>query len=184
MNSKGFTLIETLVSLAVLVTLTAIGVPSFAEFTVKLRVDNEISTLSRLLLLARNTAINSELSTTICPLKNNICVDDWSLPITVFIDPNENQHYEPTLNENRLDTKLAIQANDKLQYGKYRTAITYTASGHLSGWGQNGTFKYCPYQHADKSRGIIVATSGRIYKSFQRKSGKETNRSGRLIKCK
>lgn len=180
---KGFTLIEILVALAILVSLTAIAVPSFAELTVKVRVDNEISHLYRMLLTARNAAVNTGIKTTVCPLVNNVCSDNWALSVYVFSDQNNNKVFEKHLNEEILLTKDAIQQSDKLQYGKNRTAVTYTPSGHLSGWGQNGTFKYCPFNHAALSRGLIVATSGRVYKSFQRKSGKETNRSGKVIRC-
>jgi len=157
---------------------------SFSKLTVKVRVDTEISRLYRLLFLARNSAINLGVKTTVCPLVNNNCTNDWSLPLTVFTNKNNNKILESHLNEIKLEEKSAIPENDKLQYGKTRKGITYTASGHLSGWGQNGTFKYCPYQHMNMSRGIIVATSGRLYKSFQKTSGKEVNRSSQIIKCR
>ncbi len=181
---KGFTLIEILVALAILVSLTAIAVPSFAELTVKVRVDNEISHLYRMLLTARNAAVNTGKDTTLCPLANNVCVEDWALPLTVFTDANNNKIFEKHLDEKILKEKPAIPSLDKLQYGKHRKGVTYSASGALSNWGQNGTFKYCPNNHAGQSRGIIVATSGRLYKSFQGKSGQDRNRSGKAIICR
>ena len=186
---NGFTLIEVLVALAILVSLTAIGVPSLANYTVKLKVDNEISHLYRLLFSARNFAISSGKPTTVCPLdNNNRCSDDWDQSIYVFTDSNDNKHFEPNDNEQIILMKGAISKQDKLQYGKNRTGVTYSSTGHLSGWGQNGTFKYCPKNHAAQSRGIIVATSGRLYKSYQSKTGKykgrDKNRSGTVIICK
>jgi type IV fimbrial biogenesis protein FimT len=186
---NGFTLIEVLVSLAILTSLTAIGIPSLLDFTVKLKVDNEISHLYRLLLTARNSAINSGQATTVCPLdKSNQCSSDWSKPLYVFNDINDNKQFEPNNNEKVISMKAAINEQDKLQYGKNRIGVTYTSTGHLSGWGQNGTFKYCPKNHANKSRGIIVATSGRLYKSYQatkgKHKGKDKNRSGTVNICK
>ncbi len=183
MRHNGFTLIELLVSLAILVSLTAIAVPGLAEFTVKTRVDNEVSRLHRLLQLARNSAINSGSNTTICPLVNNICTDNWALQIFVFNDGNNNKKLEKNFNEKILSVKGAIRVKDKLHYGKNRTAITYTASGSLSSWGQNGTFKYCPFSHASMARGLIISTSGRVYKSYQSTTGKEVNRSTKVIRC-
>ena len=186
---NGFTLIEVLVALAILVSLTAIGVPSLVDYTVKLKVDNEISHLYRLLLSARNSAINSGKPTTVCPLdKQNHCSDDWAQSIYVFTDSNDNKRFEPSDNEQIIVMKNAISVQDKLQYGKNRIGVTYTSTGHLSGWGQNGTFKYCPKNHLNQSRGIIVATSGRLYKSYQstrgKNKGKDKNRSGTVILCK
>lgn len=186
---NGFTLIEVLVALGILVSLTAIGVPSLLDFTVKLKVDSEISHLYRLLLSARNSAINSGQPTTVCPLdEQNHCSDDWAQSIYVFNDNNDNKRFEPNGGEQIIVMKSAISAQDKLQYGKNRTGVTYSSTGHLSGWGQNGTFKYCPKNHANQSRGIIVATSGRLYKSYQsmtgKHKGKDKNRSGTVILCK
>ncbi|MDO6446496.1 GspH/FimT family pseudopilin [Colwellia sp. 1_MG-2023] len=184
----GFTLIEVLVALAILVSLTAIGVPSLIDFTVKLKVDNEISHLYRLLLSARNAAINTGKSTTVCPLNDaNYCTNDWARSIYVFTDSNDNKRFEPNNNEHIIVMKGAIDEQDKLQYGKNRVGVTYAATGYLSKWGQNGTFKYCPKNHANHSRGIIVATSGRLYKSYQSQTGKhqgkDKNRSGKIILC-
>ena len=68
----GFTIIETLVSLAILLSLIAIGIPNFNSFLINMRVDSEIAVLHRMLLLARNNAINSEVYVTICPLNNQL----------------------------------------------------------------------------------------------------------------
>ncbi|GAA6205896.1 GspH/FimT family pseudopilin [Thalassotalea sp. SU-HH00458] len=184
----GFTLIEVLVALAVLISLVAIGVPSLMEYTVKLKVDNEISHLYRLLLSARNAAINTGKFTTVCPLNdNNHCTNDWAQPIYVFTDSNDNKRFEPNNDEHIIVMKSAIDEQDKLQYGKNRIGVTYASTGYLSGWGQNGTFKYCPKNHANSSRAIIVATSGRLYKSYQSQTGKhqgkDKNRSGKIILC-
>ena len=179
----GFTLIELLVSLAILVILTVITVPSLAAFTINLRVDNEITAINRLLFIARNMAINSGQTVTLCPLGNdNQCTKDWHKEISVFIDSNNNKKRE--VDESIVFVKQAIKVGDKLQYGKTRIGLTYANTGHLSGWGQNATFTYCPKNHADKSRGIIVAVSGRIYQSFKKKTNKaDKNRSNKTITC-
>ena len=163
----GFTIIETLVSLAILLSLIAIGVPSLNNFIVYTRVDNEIFTLHRLILIARNTAISANSKVTLCPLDSNgRCKNLWHQELSVFIDINNNKIY------------------DKLQYGKTRIGLTYAATGHLAGWGQNAIFSYCPKGHNDKNRGIVVATSGRAYVSAANKTNqKNIRRTGALIKC-
>ena len=64
----GFTLIEILVSLAILLSVLAIGIPSLNNFIVSMRVDNEIYQIRRLILLSRNSAINASTKVTLCPL--------------------------------------------------------------------------------------------------------------------
>jgi Tfp pilus assembly protein FimT len=181
----GFTFIETLVSIAILITLTSIAIPSLANFTVRMRVDNEVSMLQRQLFITRNTAINENVFVTICALnEKNICHKQWKNQLSVFTDLNNNKIYEATLGERIVSEKSAIKNGDKLQYGRTRIGLTYAPTGHLSGWGQNATFKYCPNNHSNKSRGIVIAVSGRIYlTSTNNKGSKDRNRSGRLIVC-
>ena len=181
---KGFTLIETLVSIAIIMTLLIIGIPSLNDFIVKLRVDREISEISRLLLLTRNSALTYNNTVTLCPLKNNICQNNWHLPLIVFNDINNNKRLDLIDGEAIIRKKRAIISGDKLQYGKTRISVSYGPDGHLSGWGQNATFKYCPKNHANKSRAIVVAVSGRIYKSFNNpKTGRDVTRTGKEIVC-
>jgi len=185
LKHKGFTLVETLVAIAILISLTSIALPSFADFIIKIRVDNEISSLNRLIFVARNTAININQTVTLCPLDNeNTCKNSWQDMLSVFVDPNNNKIFEPEAGETLISVKSAITNKDKLQYGKTRVGVTYAATGHLSGWGQNATFKYCPNGHINLSRGIVIATSGRAYQSnHDNKKQVDITRSGKKIIC-
>lgn len=185
MKSNGFTLIETLIAVAILMLLTAIGIPSLVDLIISMRVDNQINHLNRLLLLTRNIALNTNQAVTLCPLKGNICVNKWHQELSVFTDANNNKVYEPHLQEQLIQHKEAIVEGDKLQYGTTRKGLTYASDGYLLGWGQNATFMYCPKDHLDKSRAVTVAVSGRTYKSeFNSKTGRDERRSGRPIICK
>lgn len=181
----GFTIIEVLVSLAILLSLITIGIPSLDNFIIHMRVDNEISAMHRMLLLARNSAINNELYVTFCPLDNdNKCTTDWGKKLTVFKDINKNRRYEINIGESIIKIKSAINPNDKLQYGKGRNALVYGPTGHLVIWGGNATFKYCPKSHENKSRGLVISTSGRVYETaYNAKRAQDTNRSGKIIVC-
>jgi len=182
---KGFTLIELMVALSIVMILVGIGIPSLNKFIVELRVDNEISLLCRILLIARNTAINENKTVTLCPLNDqNTCENQWKNALSVFVDANNNKIYEPLSGERIIKIKPSIVEGDVLQYGNTRKGLTYAATGHLSGWGQNATFKYCPKGYDDKSRGIVVSVSGRIYTSSDDNAAQlDKNRSGITIKC-
>lgn len=181
----GFTIIELLVVIAILLSLTSIGIPSLNTFIINSRVDSEINQLHRLLLVSRNAAINNNTKVTLCPLDEKFkCINTWSNELSVFTDTNNNKIFEPLLNEKLISQKNAIKKGDSLQYGKTRIGLTYDATGHLSGWGQNATFSYCPKDHHDKSRGIVVATSGRSYVSASnKKDTANIRRSGKKISC-
>jgi len=184
-RGNGFTLIELMVSSSIMMILVSMGVPVLKSFMVELRVDNEISLICRLLLVTRNTAINENKNVTLCPLNNqNTCENQWKNTLSVFIDANNNKIYEPASGERIITVKQSIFEGDILQYGNTRKGLTYAATGHLSSWGQNATFKYCPKGYAEKSRGIVVSVSGRIYPSSDDNAmQRDKNRSGVSITC-
>ncbi|MCJ8320659.1 MAG: GspH/FimT family pseudopilin [Colwellia sp.] len=183
---KGFTLVELMVSIIILAVLTAIVVPNFNEFVIKIRVDNEISQLHRLLLIARNSAINANQDVTLCPLDANYhCSTDWQNQIVVFIDINDDKIFSPESNEVIIRMKPAIKIADKLQYGLTRNRIKFAPTGRTTGWGSNGTLKYCPQDFDNFSRAIVVATSGRFYPSTDLDhDGKDEKRNGSEIVCR
>jgi len=179
---KGFTFIELIVSISVTSILTAIAIPNFSDFIVKMRVDNEISQLHRMLLIARNAAINSGQKAIICPLDSGLqCTTQWHNELSVFIDINNNKQFDA--NEKVIRIRSEINTGDKLVYGKGRNKITFKPTGQLSGLA-NGTFRYCPKTHKNSSRGIVVARSGRIYQSSDiDNDGIDENRGYKEINC-
>lgn len=180
----GTTLIELITTISIVSILTAIAGPNLNDFIVEMRVDNEISRLSRLLLTARNHSINSGQNTILCPLApNGTCTQNWHQELSVFIDVNGNQQFDSAGNETLITTKSSIKISDTLKYAKSRTKITYQPTGHLFGLA-NGTFRYCPEGHLDKSRGIIIARSGRFYASTDiNHDGIDETRSNNIISC-
>lgn len=179
---KGFTFTELIISVSILAILTAIAVPNFNEFVIKMRVDNEISQLHRMLLITRNTAINSGHKAILCPLNNSLeCTTQWQNELSVFIDVNNNKMLDA--NEKISRVRAAITTGDKLIYGKTRNKITFKPTGQLSGLA-NGTFRYCPQSYKNNARGIVVARSGRVYQSSDiDNDGIDENRGNKEINC-
>ena len=182
--SLGVTLIDLMVSIGITSILITIALPSFNDFIVQLRVDNEISRLARLLLTARNHAISSAENVIICPLENNgACSVNWHEQLSVFIDNNGNKQFDSADGELLIATKSPITSGDTLKYAKNRTKITYQATGHLFGL-SNGTLKYCPKKYEEKSRAIVVARSGRFYATMDNNNdGYDETRSNKKVIC-
>lgn len=180
--TKGFTIVELMVTIAIAGVLLAIAMPSLNSFLVQMRVDNQVREMQRLMLTARNTAINTGLSTTICPLSGANCTNNWGNEISVFTNT--------TITTNILDgtdelikTKAAIEADTNDQLISSSTAtLVYTPAGRLL-TNAASKFTYCPYGYAEKSNGITVSASGRTYIGQQDSAGKYVDRTSAVFKC-
>lgn len=182
--AMGMTLLELIIGLCITSILTSIALPNFNVFLVKIRVDKEISSLSRLLSVARNHSINSGSNVIICPLENGTtCSTNWHEELSVFIDNNNNKKLDVLNNELLITTKAPIKSGDILKYATNRSKITYQPTGHLFGL-SNGTFRYCPKGFDEIARGVVVARSGRFYATNDDNGdGRDKTRSNNLINC-
>ncbi|MDY6816166.1 MAG: GspH/FimT family pseudopilin [Pseudomonadota bacterium] len=89
----GFTLVELLVTLAVVAVITSITVPSMNNLVQRSQRHSAVSEAIALINLARNTAIMEQRTITVCPLDlSHKCVAEWNTrPITVFRDDNSDR---------------------------------------------------------------------------------------------
>jgi type IV fimbrial biogenesis protein FimT/type IV fimbrial biogenesis protein FimU len=173
-SDKGFTIIELMVTIAIAGIIAAIAMPNLNDFLVRMRVDNEVNEMHRLLLTARNSAINTGFNTTVCPLDStNTCTNNWGNTISVFT--NTTPATNDTMNGTDILIKIkeAVKTNDILKLSN-AGFITYSPSGRTLNGNEN-KLSYCPYQHLDASNGIDISTSGRSY------VGTETNVSGKYV---
>jgi prepilin-type N-terminal cleavage/methylation domain-containing protein len=155
----GFTLIELMVGIAILVIISAIALPNLNNFLIKMRVDNEISKLNRMILTARNTAVSMGQTVTLCPLAtDNSCSDNWGGQLSVFIDLDDDNVFDLTDGETLVKVKAKITQIGQLQYSQ-SVPITYEATGLLST--TNGNFIFCPENNTDRNRGISISRNGR-----------------------
>jgi len=170
--SKGFTLVELMVTVAVAGILTMIALPSLNDFLVRMRVDNEVIEIQRLLLTARNAAINSGQNAQLCPL----AADD-----TCQITTNWTGRIGVIGADGLIKQKAAINAGDQLEFAF--TNITYNAAGQLTN-NNFGIFSYCPKGYSDYSRGVEVTLSGRSSLSADNNGdGTDQDRAGTKVSC-
>ncbi|ASP48921.1 GspH/FimT family pseudopilin [Cognaticolwellia beringensis] len=181
---KGFTITELLIGIAIVGILTAIAGPSLGQFIVQSRVDNEISELHRLILSARNSAINSGRNVTLCPLSGTSCSTNWQNELSVFINSDNtlaNNNTFVSANEELIKVKGNISTGDTLQFSQ--NIIVFAPTGRLVAGG-NGNFSYCPQDNNDLSRGVEISLSGRVYATSDTDNdGKDENRNGTEVSC-
>jgi len=168
----GFSLIELLVTIAIAGIALAIAVPSLSSFTMKMRVDNEVTELQRLLLTTRNAAINSGQNATLCPL----LADDTCQNTTVWTGRIGVVSIDGLIKE-----REPIQAGDSLNFNL--NSVTYSPSGQLNTANNSLLiFSYCPNGNANYCRGVGLSLAGRTYLSSDiNGDGKDQDRNGNNI---
>jgi prepilin-type N-terminal cleavage/methylation domain-containing protein len=169
--SNGFSLIEILVTISIAAIAFTIAIPSLSNFSIQMRVDNEVSKLQRLLLMTRSAAINSGQNVTLCPLQaDNTCNENsinWASRIGVISV------------EGLILEREAIQGGDELYFAFDN--VTYNPSGQLN-TANIGLFSYCPNGSTDFCRGVDLSLSGRTYLSSDiNGDGKDQDRNGNNI---
>jgi type IV fimbrial biogenesis protein FimT len=165
-RGRGFTLIELVVTLAVLAIVLAIAIPSFQDFLRRNRVAAETNNLTSALALARSEAVKLAQRVTVCGVadpsaETPACADDsWSSGWIVFVDTGD-------VGDATGDTILRVQqpnaadAPDITPDDNFSTYISYLPSGVSLGDGgaASGTFGLCI---DSESREVDVGPTGRI----------------------
>ena len=155
-DSKGFTLIELMLTLAVVAILLAMAVPSYRSFVQGNRVASQANALLRALAYTRSEAVKRAAVISICRSSNqSSCGGNWADGWIVFNDVGR---------DGALDTgtDTLLQAGDGLSGGSTLTAgtgfVRYAASGSAMDTTQ---FTLTPTDcHGDMQRRIEVTGSG------------------------
>ena len=154
---KGFSLVDLIVALALMIIIIAIGVPSLAQMLDLARAESNIRKLQQTLMLARNNAISLGRRVTVCALEDNQCSNNWQKGVSVFTDSGDLNKLDGI--DKLIYTTGQFDPKDIIKYN--RTSIRFQPDGLASG--TNGTLKYCPSSALSPySKAVIINQSGRI----------------------
>lgn len=166
MTSRGFTLVELLVVLAVGAVLLAIAVPSYAFLVNSSRLAAVTNDLVSALHLARSEAITRNTRVTVCKTSNATAetpacdaTASWQHGWLVFVDSGTKGVIDSgdTLLWVQGSASAAVTITTGTNYGKF---ISYRPNGVSQGsLVANGTVRICV---AGISRDIIISNTGRI----------------------
>jgi type IV fimbrial biogenesis protein FimT len=131
--SLGFTLLNLLVTLSVSSILATFGIPTLSELISNSQVNSTYQRLFTLIQYARTESVSYSSQVLICPTENKIdCVDNWNLPLMVFVDLN--------YDEVRNDEEMILRETKRL-----------TGEEHLD-WRTSGSRRYLRFKYDGTTR--------------------------------
>lgn len=165
----GFTLIEMMISVAVLMVMVAVAVPQFQSLLLETRLTTESNRLLSDIQLARSEAIKRQANVLMCPSSNpedsnpscDVGASDWSSGWLVFANTDTNTAYN-----NGVD--VLLNAGTALRLGvviKTNSAATgfmaYNPDGTLDSDGNTARFALCDERGEAQGRQAEVTPVGR-----------------------
>jgi type IV fimbrial biogenesis protein FimT len=166
-KSKGLTLLELMITLAIAAILIASAAPSFRESIQNTRMVTQVNELQAALSLARSEAIKRNENVTVCRSNDGAsCTGNWQDGWIVFVDLNFNGSVNGDGDETDCEANedCVLRVHGGLSNGNTltfsQTNIIYATNG-IASTGVNGVFTLCDSRGADKAKGLVIGVSGR-----------------------
>ncbi|WP_111976749.1 GspH/FimT family pseudopilin [Algibacillus agarilyticus] len=156
-RSLGFSLIELMVTLAIMGIAITLALPSLSATFTQSSVNSGTRALSKDLIYARGMAISNQLPVVVCHLSGTTCSDDnWKEGYTIFLDNNGDGEYDSA-------TESKLRINEDFTYGTLSISnganeVVFNAAGQVN---TSVIFTYCPNIEKTYARGVVINQMGR-----------------------
>ena len=165
---RGFTLIELLACLAVIVVLSAWGVPAFGAFTRDAARTREVNQFIQGVYLARSEAIKRNAVVSLCPsLNGSTCTPgtSWHGGWLVFVNLDRDS---PAVRDAGEDLLRVYPGWDTGHISANRTTLSFRAYGQV---GVTATVTFCDDRGSSAARAVIISQTGRPRVTSRNASG-------------
>ena len=171
MHPRGITLLDLLISIAVMGIIAAVAIPSFSSLVKNSKLSASLANLKADLYLARNAAIRYNSYAIICPRNksNNGCSNspNWEKGWIVFIDHNKDGKCNFSARMCADKGKIIAvgegvkSSNLKMRgYSHRNYRIRYDPMGFS--YTYNGKIIACDDRGVKMARGIVISNSGKV----------------------
>ena len=159
-KNSGFTLMELVITVALISIVMAIAVPSMTTFTQNDRLTTNINTLIGHLAYARSEAVKRSQQVSICSSNDAAtCTGgNWQDGWIVYIDADGDNSF--TAGEQVLRAQQALEGANTLTTA-IGTQVTYDYRGFVSA-ASVGSFLLCDGRSGPYGKTIRISTTGRV----------------------
>ena len=160
----GFTLFELLIVLTIIAILLSFATPSFYSFSAKTEAKAVIQTLSGLIRLTRNNAINMQIPSLLCPSKDGlVCDNNWEEGVLIFEDVNNDKQLNNA--ENVIYFQGTLIDSGSIHWTALHNYVAFSGEGLNSS--SAGSFIYCPEnQDPHFAHALIISFSGKLRRAI------------------
>lgn len=154
-DSKGFTLVELLITLLIVAVLLLVAVPVTQDFLLKKKVSAQTQEVVTALQYARNQAETTGKVLTLAPRQQ-----DWSNGLLLFVDENSNHQYDAA---DEFLFEWPWKGDDIVLTwnGLYSHYLLFSPEGMKNGLA--GTFDICPLNtRFVRTQSVVMNRFGRI----------------------
>ena len=159
-KSKGFTLLELMVTLTIFLVLVSVGLPQMSSWISANQMDSRVSSIAGMLRSARSEALTRNNTVTLATGGNS---QDWANSITMYTDTsggnNPFNSAEGDVEIRIIDlTTDQVTINGNTVAGEY---ISFSSNGRLDGTG-DAIIEVCNGSNTQGGQTISVNIVGRV----------------------
>jgi type IV fimbrial biogenesis protein FimT len=165
-RAGGFSLIELMITIAIVAVIAMIGIPAVGNFILNDRIRSQSGDLTLQLAHARSEAMRTASRVSICPGSDSGCDGSsaWENGRVAFIDTDGDGTHD--IGETIISVSNTLDGNNTLRSAVFSTYISFRhdgSSADTAGAGQTGSFALCDSRgFGDDARAIVITATGRI----------------------